>query len=66
MIQKILNKWQVHFHFGKDYRTIERGWKQCEFGIFNIHTEPEDGTMLHSGLYRGFLFRFYVWLPIDF
>jgi hypothetical protein len=60
-----LNKWQVTFYFGRDYRTMERGWKQVRFGIFNLHTMPEAGVMIHKELYRGFIWQFYIWLPID-
>lgn len=65
-IKKQVNKWQLVFSFGRDFRTMERGWKQVVFGVFNIHRLPEAGMMLHKGFYQGFILRFYIWLPVDF
>lgn len=63
---KKLNKWQYDFYFGRDYRIFERGWKIVRFGIFNIHTMPEEGYVLQKKHYKGFILKFYIWLPIDF
>ena len=64
-MKPVLNKWQAVWYFGKDYRTMERGWKQVEFGILNLQHFPESGVMIHKNMYKGFLLRFYIWLPID-
>jgi hypothetical protein len=65
-MKKELNKWQLVYNFGKNYATRERGWKEVRFGIIKIIKMPGEGQMLYSGLYKGFMFRFYIWLPIDY
>lgn len=64
-MKKILNKWQIHFYFGRDYQCYERGWKKFEFGILKIKRIPDEGESLHKQLYDGFITKFYLWLPID-
>lgn len=65
-MKKVLNKWQIHFRFGRDYRTLERGWKEITFGILKIHTLSDEGEMLNKRNYAGFLLKFLVWFPIDY
>ena len=65
-MKEILNKWQIHFFFGRDFRTLERGWKRLEFGIFKIIKFPEENEMLWNKYYNGFFWRFKIWIPIDF
>jgi hypothetical protein len=62
----LLNKWQTHFYFGKDYTVIERGWKQIEFGIMKFTSYPNEGCKHTKKNYNGFLLKFYMWFPIDF
>jgi hypothetical protein len=64
-MKPVINKWQVHFYFGKDWTRYERGWKEVDFGILKIHTLPEQGHQLHKKMYGGFLIRFFIWFPID-
>lgn len=64
-MKPILNKWQWHFYFGKDYSRLDRGWKEVNLGILKIHTMPEEGERLWKKHYKGFLLRFFIWLPID-
>jgi hypothetical protein len=66
-MKPILNKWQIVFKYGRDWRTSERGWKRLEFGILNLHYIPEDaGRMIDPSMYKGFLKHVYIWFPIDF
>lgn len=64
-MKNILNKWQLVWFFGRDYRTLERGWKVVRLGIINIHTKPEEGVILTKRYYKGFVIQFIIWLPID-
>ena len=64
-MKKEINKWQIHFTFSRDYFTFARGWKQFIFGIFKLHTLPQEGEMITSKDYKGFIIKFYIWLPID-
>lgn len=65
MKKPILNKWQTTISLQRDYRTMDRGWKIFEFGIFNLKEIPPQGEMLRSKYYKGFLIRFAIWLPFD-
>lgn len=65
-IEKELNKWQIVSYFGRDYRVIERGWKEIRFGIINFHQFPLEREMISKKNYRGFILRFFIWFPIDF
>ena len=65
-IKKEINKWQFYFCFGTNPCMIENGWKQVSFGIFKIHTLPEQGEMLYNKHYKGFLIKFNIWFPIYF
>lgn len=62
---KQINRWQVHGFFGRCPYTMERFAKRVEFGILNIHTMPEQGEALWKAHYKGFIIKFYIWLPID-
>ncbi len=66
-LKKELNTWQCYFYFGHDFQRMELGWKRFEFAFMNIHTFPEQGEMLQRKKhFKGFLFKFFIWLPIDF
>lgn len=58
-------KLQFIFSIGRDYRTMLVGWKLVEFGIFKIHTFPQEGEALQKHHYKGFIIRFIMWLPFD-
>ena len=60
-----LNKWQFHGYFGRCNYTMERFAKQVEFGFLKIHTKPEEGCALTKYHYKGFLIKFFIWLPVD-
>lgn len=64
-MKRILNKWQMHWSFGKDPRTMERGWRRIEFAIVNIREFPPEGYKLTRDLYDGFIIKFCAWLPFD-
>ena len=64
-MKTVLNKWQVEISVKKDYQFMDRGWKKAIFGIFKIHTKPEEGMMFTKNHYKGFRFSFYIWFPID-
>ena len=64
-MKKVINKWQIHWSFGRLMATLERGWKEISFGIFKIHTMPKEGEMLNKKMYKGFLTKFHIWFPID-
>lgn len=61
-----IGKWSFVLGFSKDFmRGRDLGWKLFEFGIFSLHRHPPQGACLTRHHYRGFLIRFYVWLPFD-
>jgi len=62
---KKTNKWQVYARFGRDMRSMERGWKRVDFAVLRIHTTPDEGAMLHKKQYHGFWIKFVIWFPID-
>jgi hypothetical protein len=64
-MKKVINEWQIHFKFGRDYRTLERGWKIIEFGIIKFINFPKEGFEISKQNYKGFLIRFMAWFPID-
>jgi hypothetical protein len=67
MIKSEINKWQIHFSFGREYhRYSDLGWKAVSFGIFNLKELPEQGVSLHKSMYKGFIIKFHIWFPIDF
>ena len=64
-MKKELNKWQVVFYIGRDWQTMERGWKWVKFGVFKLSSFPEEGYELSSSQLKGFIFTMKVWFPID-
>ena len=64
-MKRILNKWQVHWKFGRDQTRLESGWKIVEFGILKIIKFPEQGERLYKIHYKGFTIKFRVWLPVE-
>lgn len=65
-MKRIINKWQIHWYFGREWEKMDRGWKKVSFGIFKVHTLPEEGAMLSKRMYKGFLIKFCIWFPIDY
>ena len=65
-MKKEINKWQLMWRFGRDCTVRARGWNEVNFGIFNLHHFPAEGEMVTKRFYRGFIIRFYVFLPIEF
>ncbi len=64
-MKRLLNKWQLHFIFGRDHGRMESGWKRLEFGILKLHSLPEEAYAFHSAHYKGFIVRLRIWLPIE-
>lgn len=64
-MKKILNKWQIHWGFGKDPERLESGWKRLDFGIFKIVEFPKEGERLHKPQYKGFILKLRIWLPVE-
>ena len=64
-MKPILNKWQFVLNNHRDYRYYARGWKFFQIGFINIHTMPEEATRLEKCHYKGFLFSFYYFFPIE-
>jgi len=66
-MKSIINKWQFEISCSDEaWKYRATGWKLITFGIFKIHTIPEEGTMLHKGLYKGFRISMLVFVPISF
>ena len=64
-MKKILNKWQLHFCLKKSFER-DLGWHEFSFGILNLYTFPKEAEKITKRNYKGFLIRFYFWLPITF
>jgi hypothetical protein len=64
-MKPILNKWQFDLSFDKDYSRMEQGWKKFQLAIINLHTMPEKGQIISKHFYKGFIFSFRIWLPIE-
>lgn len=65
-MKKILNKWQVHFHMGRRMDYVEAGWYAFSFGVIKLLSLPKEGLAITKRNYKGFLIKFYFWLPIYF
>ncbi len=48
-----------------NYIRFERGWRVFEIGVMIPRALPNPGEMMTADHYRGFLWRFAFWLPID-
>lgn len=65
-MKKELNKWQFRCGLTRDYRYLElTGWHIFEIYLVKLLSFPPEGAMLGKDNYKGFIFRFKFWLPID-
>jgi hypothetical protein len=64
-LKKEIGKWQLYFHFGKDYRRMELGWRWVGIGFLKFTSFPEAGERIWKRQYKGFKFDFLVWFPFD-
>lgn len=65
-MKRILNKWQAHWEFHREWQMgPASGWRRLEFGILKIIKFPPEGQVLTKDCYKGFAFKFLIWLPIE-
>lgn len=64
-MKRIFNKWQVEFSIKRPMEFFAPGWYRVSFGIFNLRLIPKEGSIIEKRHYRGFIFSFLVWFPID-
>ena len=62
-MKKELNKWQIIFHLKNCMEYLERK-EVFRFGIFNIHTFPQEGESLSKECYKGFIIQWKFWHPL--
>lgn len=60
-----LNKWNMHVAFTKDWMRGDRGWNILTFAIFKPTRFPEPGGIFCPHMYKGFIFKCAIWLPIS-
>ena len=64
-MKPILNKWQSHVSFRKDYSRMESGWSVLTCAICNFTKLPPSGECYRKDDYKGFIIRLRIWLPIE-
>ena len=67
VMKPILNEWQWWFKpVSRTYNYIEgQGWHLFDAGFIKIINKPEPGYMINRKDYKGIIFRFTWWFPID-
>lgn len=61
----VLNKWNIHVAFTKDWARGDRGWNLFTLAIYKPTSIPEPGFVFRKPMYKGFMFKCAIWLPIS-
>ena len=65
MIERELNKWQIILYLKNSLECVLRK-KIFRFGIFNIHTFPENDEKFNKKHYKGFIIEWKFLHPLTY